>query len=140
MSWSSKYLIGSLIFWVAISSLPVDAAPEGVLAGGLTVLEGKPVQRAEETPAAQRATNYADYPLVVLSADRNQQLARVIPDESGHYRTVLPPGNYILDVERRVAKRLRIRAQPFTITPEQTSHVDLTVMSGVLDESTGPQE
>ena len=140
MSWSVKYLVASLGFAIAISSLPVNAAPEGVLEGRLTVLEGRPVQRAEETPAAQRATNYADYPLVVLSADGKQQVARVKPDEAGRYRVMLPTGNYILDVERWVAKRLRVRAQPFTIAADQTSHVDIAVMSGFLDEGTGLPE
>ena len=34
--------------------------------------------------------------------------------------------DYILDVEGRVARPLHVRAQPFTIVPNKTVHVDMT--------------
>src|SRR5205807_3784223 len=121
-------------------------APQGSVEGQLKIVSEKPVELADENRAAETtavpatAKNYADYPLIVLSQSERKQIARITADADGNYRAELPPGDYILDVEGRVARRLRVRAQPFTVVPNQTVHVDMTIEAGFGAEATTPQE
>jgi hypothetical protein len=78
------------------------------------------------------AENYAEHPLIVLSRNRNEEIARVTADENGNYRVALPPGDYILDVQRRPPKgHIRAKPQSFTIISNQTLRVDMSIDSGI---------
>ena len=74
---------------------------------------------------------YAKYPLIVLSQDGEKEIARIIPDESGHYRVALPPGAYVLDVQDRGAKGVRAKPQPFTVVSNQTVRADMNIFRGL---------
>jgi hypothetical protein len=106
----------------------------------------RPVERDDENTAAPAdettvtTGNYADYPLSISSAGDRKQIARITADANGSYRAALPAGNYILDVEGRVPKRLRVRAQSFTVVPNETVHVDMTITTGFAAEASTPQE
>ena len=52
------------------------------------------------------------------------------PDENGKYRVALPPGAYILDVQDRVAKRVRAKQQPFAVVSNQTIRIDMNIFIG----------
>ncbi len=125
----------------------INAAPQGFLEGQLKITSGKPVELDDENPSrlidakpAAAGADYANYPLVILSQGEKKQVARITADAQGHYRAALPPGDYILDAEGRVRRRLQVRAQPFTIVPNQTVHVDVTIDAGFAAERSGPQE
>ena len=76
--------------------------------------------------------NYAGYPLIILSQDGKKEIARVIADANGNYRATLPPGDYILDVERRRPKgHIRAKPKPFKVVSSQTVRVDMDVDAGV---------
>jgi len=81
------------------------------------------------------ARNYADYPLVVLTRDETKQIARIIAERDGNYRVALPPGDYILDVQRHESGNLRTKPQPFTIAAGQTVRVDMTIITGSSAEA-----
>jgi hypothetical protein len=125
----------------------INAAPEGFLEGQLKITSGRPVapddgnpsKPIDEKPAAA-GTVYANYPLVVLSQGEKKEVARITADTQGHYRAALPPGAYILDAEGRVRRRLHVRAQPFTIVPNETIHVDMTIDTGFAAEASTPHE
>jgi len=125
----------------------INAAPQGFLDGELKIISAKPValddenssRRIDEKPAAA-GTDYANYPLVILSQGEKEQVARITADAQGHYRAALPPGDYILDAEGRVRRRLHVRAQLFTIVPNQTVHVDMTIDAGFAAERSARQE
>ena len=125
----------------------INAAPQGFLEGQLKIISGRPVQLDDENPSkpidekpAAAATDYANYPIVVLSQGEKKQVARITADAQGHFRAALPPGDYILDAEGRVRRRLHVRAQPFKIVPNETVHVDMTIDAGFAAERSGPQE
>ena len=131
------------VFFVCLVSLAItcgiadSSAPTGWLEGHLRVVFLRGVDTGDEMPRRTVAPgSYAEYPLIVLTADRKQQVARLIPDDSGHYRAALQPGNYVIDVQDRMRKRLEVSAQPFTIAANQTAHVDITVISGLLAPGT----
>ena len=147
MSASVRYLIPACIVLVVAGTVSVNAAPQGFLDGELKIISAKPValddenssRRIDEKPAAA-GTDYANYPLVILSQGEKEQVARITADAHGHYRTALPPGDYILDAEERVRRRLHVKAQPFTIVPNQTVHVDMTIDAGFAAERSARQE
>ena len=129
-----KLLLAVCLALLALTAVEVDgSAPTGWVEGHLTLMFLKGVDTGDEMPRSTVAPGmYAEYPLIVLTADRREQVARLTADDSGHYRAALAPGNYVLDVENRVRKRLGVKAQPFTVATNETVHVDTTVMIGIL--------
>ena len=144
MSTSIKYLIGACTVFVLMCTASANAESQGFIEGRLKIVSLQPVELdGENTPtqtAPATAENYADYPLVILSQGERKQIARITANADGSYRMALPPGNYILDVEGRIPKRLRVRAQPFTVVPNETVHVDMTIVTGFGAEGSAPQE
>ena len=131
MSSLLKYVISSLIVFL-LAGTAVDATPPGFLEGHLKVFSSREVELADDTPSKMTAENYVDYPLVILSRDGKQEIARVTADETGKYRVALPPGDYILDVQRRPPKgHIRAAPQPFTVASNQTVRVDMNIDTGV---------
>jgi hypothetical protein len=127
-----KYLILGCLFFVPIGCLASDNAAPGFLEGRLRILAFKDVELAEGNPPKFSAGNYAEYPLIILSQDGKKEVARVTADENGNYRSILPPGEYILDVQERQPKG-HVRAKPkrFTVAAKQTVHVDMTIDTGI---------
>ena len=60
----------------------------------------------------------------------NQILVRNVKPLTGS-KISLPPGNYFLDVQDRVRKRVRTRPQPFTVVSNQIVRVDMNVVIGL---------
>src|ERR1044071_5004897 len=89
--------------WIASA----DVKQPGFLEGHLKVTLSREVDLADGTPTPLAAETYAEYPLIVLSQDRKQEIARVTVDKNGNYRVELPPGNYVLDIQRRPRGRVR---------------------------------
>src|SRR6266404_397367 len=103
-----KYLIAACVFFILASTESINAAPEGFLEGHLKIVSPRAVERSDNMPrAAVAPETYAEYPLIILSQDGQKGIAQVIADANGNYRTALPPGSYVLDVQDRVAKRIR---------------------------------
>jgi hypothetical protein len=125
-----KCLTALGLFLGLAAPAPIKAAPPGFLEGHLKTLLSKEVDITDETPTSIAAETYAEYPLIVLSQDRKQEVKRVTADKNGNYRVELPPGNYVLDVQRR-GGRVRATPQPFTVVSGQTVHVDMNLDTGV---------
>ncbi len=145
MPGSLRYLIAVGIVLVVAGTASLNAAPQGSVEGQLKIVSLRPVALDDESTSKAinekpAAADYANYPLVVLSQGERKQVARITADAQGHYRATLPPGDYILDAEARVPKRLHVRAQPFTIVSNETVHVDLTIDIGFAAERSAPQE
>jgi len=131
MLWFLKRLLSGFVFFLFAGSTLINAAPQGFLEGQLKILSPKGVELADGTPSKITAENYPDYPLVILSSDKQTELAHVTADGNGNYRIALPPGNYVLDVQNRRRRHVRATPQPFTIVSNQTVHVDMNIDTGV---------
>ena len=126
-----KYLIAGCTLLVLVGTESINAAPQGFLEGHLKIISPREVEPSDEMPRQTvTAETYAQYPLIILSAGAQKEIARVTADENGNYRVALPRGDYIVDVEGRVAKRLRVRPRPFTVVSNQTVRVDMNVVIG----------
>ena len=124
-------LIGACTLLVLAGTSSIDAAPPGFLEGHLKIVFLGAAEPSDNMPrSAVAPETYAEYPLVVLSQSDKKEIARVTADENGNYRTALPPGAYILDVQGRGPKRLRARPQAFTVAANQTVRVDMSIVIG----------
>jgi hypothetical protein len=119
-----------LIFLVMLSCTPIEAAQPGILKGHVKIISSQEVQLADETQSQANELDYADFPLLILSQDRKKEIARITADTKGDYRIELPPGDYILDVQRKPG-RLRAKPEPFKVVSGQTAHVDISIDTGV---------
>jgi hypothetical protein len=126
-----KHLILGCLFLAPIGCLASGNAVAGFLEGRLRILASKDVELAEGNPPKFSDGNYADYPLIVLSRDGDKEIARVTVDENGNYRVVLPPGDYILDVQDRRRRHVRATPKTFTVVSNQTVHVDMYIDMGI---------
>jgi hypothetical protein len=108
------------------------AVPPGFLEGHLKIVflgaAGEPSDNMPRSAVAPES--YSEYPLVVLSQSDKKEVARLTANEQGNYRVSLPPGAYILDVQGRVAKRLRARPQEFTVSSNETVRLDMSIIIG----------
>jgi hypothetical protein len=134
MSSFLRYLVADCIFLVGLSTPLISAAPQGFIEGQLKILAYRPVQLADENVASAAARNYADYPLIILSQREKKQIARITASRDGTFHAALPPGNYKLDVQGRVTRRLRVITEPFTVVPNKTVRVDMAILTGLTDE------
>jgi hypothetical protein len=130
-----------LLITASLTALGISQAlggtPQSFVEGHLKVVAGRPVQLADENKATVTKENFGDYssyPLIVLSREGRKEVARITADKNGNYRVALPPGAYVLDVEGRVRKRLRVITQAFTVVPNETVCVDMTILTGFADE------
>jgi hypothetical protein len=126
-----KYLISACTFLLLPASGLLNAAPQGFMEGRLKIISLKEVELAEGNPPKFSAGNYVEYPLIILSQDRKQEIASVTADEDGNYRIALPPGNYVLDVQDRRRKHVRATPQQFRVVSNQTVHVDMDLDTGI---------
>jgi len=63
--------------------------------------------------------------------DGKTEITRVTADGNGNYRVALAPGNYILDVQDRKHKHVRVTAQRFTVVSNKTVRVDMDIDTGI---------
>ena len=131
MLWISHNLNPVCIGLLLASAALMDAASPGFLEGHLKIISPKEVELADNTPSKMPTENYPDYPLVILSREKQTEVAHVTADENGNYRISLPPGDYVLDVQNRKRRHVRATPQPFTIVANQTVRVDMVIDTGV---------
>jgi len=126
-----KSLVPACILSLLVSSASIGAVPPGFLEGHLKVISPKEVELADGTSPVIEAQNYANFPLIILSQDGKNEVARINADVNGNYHTALPPGNYVLDVPRRAPGHIRAKPQRFTVVSNQTVRVDMDIDTGV---------
>src|SRR5947207_5634660 len=119
-------IVGCIFLALAGNATSSDALPSGVMEGHLTILSSKPVDIGDENAATVTAGNYADYPLLVLSQDKQKEIVRITADTNGNYRAVLPPGDYLLVAQRRARKHVSVKSQRFTVSSNQSGRIDTT--------------
>ena len=128
MSSVVKYLIAASII-STVAGMATE--PVGFVEGHLTIISSKEVQLDDGNVPTMTAENYAQHSLIILSQGGEKEIARVTPDGNGNYRTALPPGNYVLDVEARARGHVRAKPQRFTVFPNQTVRVDMDIDTGI---------
>jgi hypothetical protein len=127
-----KDFISAPLFLLLAGTVSLNAVPQGFLEGHLKIIFGMAVGPSDDMPRPDvKPQSYAQYPLIVLSQEEKKEIARVTADENGSYRVALPPGNYVLDIQDRVAKHVRAAPQRFTVASNQTVRVDMNIVIGI---------
>ena len=126
-----KHLISVCVLLLLAGDVSIGAVPPGFLQGHLQIISPKEVELADGKQPVVEAEKYAEYPLIIRSQHRGEEIARVIADEHGNYRVALPPGNYLLDVQGRARGHLRAKQQRFKVVSNETVHVDMDIDTGV---------
>ena len=127
-----KYLVSAFLIYLVADTEPIEAAAPGFLEGHLKIIFGMAVGESDEMPRSEAAPqSSAQYPLIILTQEEKKEIARVTVDEKGNYRVALQPGNYVLDIQDRIAKHLRAAPRPFTVVSNQTVRVDMTIVHGL---------
>jgi hypothetical protein len=131
MSIFLKYLASTFVIFLLAASASTKPQSQGFIRGHLKIIFGMAVGPSDEMPRPQvKPQSYAEYPLIILSQKEKKEIARVTADENGNYRVALPPGNYVLDVQNRVAKHVRAAPRLFTIVSHHTVRVDMNIVIG----------
>lgn len=117
--------ISAAILFLSVSNLVQGSSSTGIVEGQVRIVLSKGTQLADDNSSGKEKLPYASYPILILSKDGKTEVAQVIPDEEGRFRTTLPAGDYVLDVKRQGRNRLRVAARPFTVVPGQTVQVDM---------------
>ena len=120
-------IVGCIFLMLAGNATSSDALPSGVMEGHLKILSRKPVDIGDENAATVTTANYANYPLLILSRDKQKEIARITADTNGNYRAVLPPGDYVLVAQRRARRHVSAQPQRFTVVSNQTVRVDMDI-------------
>ena len=128
MSSFLKCLI-AVCFFSGVAGMATE--PPGFVEGHLKILPAKEVELADGNAPAITAENYAQYPLIILSEGGKKEIARITADGNGNYRTAVPPGDYVLDVQGRARGHVRAKPQRFTVASNQTVRVDMDIDTGV---------
>ena len=126
-----KYLIAVCMFSSVTSTSSINAAAPGFVKGHLKIVSPKEVDLADGKPPAITSESYAEYPLIILSKDGKNEVAPITADGNGNYHAALPPGDYVLDVQRRAPGHVRAKPQRFTVVSNQTVRVDMDIDTGV---------
>jgi hypothetical protein len=120
-------IVGCIFLVLAGSATSSDALPSGVMEGHLKIRSRKPFELGNENAPPATTENYADYPLLILSRDKQKEIARITADTNGNYRAVLPPGDYVLVAQRRARKHVSAKPKRFTVVSNQTVRVDMNI-------------
>jgi hypothetical protein len=129
MSSLRKYLVAVCISSLVLSA--INAAVPGFLEGHLKIVSPKEVDLADGKPPVITGEIYAEYPLIILSQGGKHEVARITANGNGNYHTALPPGNYVLDVQRRAPGHVRAKPQRFTVVSNQSVRVDMDIDTGI---------
>jgi hypothetical protein len=126
-----KPIVAWIVLMLASATASSNGVQPGFVEGHFKIASLGEVEPSDAMPRQTfTAKTYAEYPLIVLSQDGQKEIARVTADGNGNYRVSLPPGDYIMDVQDRVAKRVRANPQPFTVVSNQTIRVDMSIVIG----------
>jgi hypothetical protein len=124
-----RLLVGAAMTLVLGASMDASAPLAGVVEGQLKIISEKGasldgVSKDEKAPCEKCA-------LVILSKTDRSEIAQVTTDKEGRFRVGLPAGDYILELKRSGRIRLLGAPKQFTITAEQTVHVEMDVEPSV---------
>ena len=126
-----RLLISVLLLPIALVCQASDTTqPSGVVAGHLKIISLETVAPADGKVPTVTPETYQNYPLVVLTQD-GHRVAGVTADGHGNFRVTLPAGSYVLDIQDRLRKHVRAKPAPFSVTANQTTHVNMEMDTGI---------
>jgi hypothetical protein len=98
-----RTLVAILLTWIAVMS-GCDSKKTlvaGILEGTISIGPICPVETIPPDPAClPTAETYKAYPVSVFTSDGKTKIAQLMPSLDGSYTSELPPGDYLVVLER----------------------------------------
>ena len=121
-----------LVVWIVlvVSCSTATQAP-GALEGHVTIGPLLPVVRQGEPEPTPAPAVYAARQIVVLAADGQKEISRVQIDPNGTYRTALPAGTYVVDINHAGIDRGIGLPQTVEIVSGAVVRLDVEIDTGI---------
>ncbi|HYY87875.1 MAG TPA: hypothetical protein VFA49_03700 [Chloroflexota bacterium] len=113
------------------ASVPAAPPNVGCLEGRATIGPLTPVEHVGVPPATPAPAVCTARGLVILAADSGAQVNRFSFEPDCTYRIALVPGTYRVELDRRGIDRTPDLPRVVTITPGQTTRVDVDIDTGL---------
>jgi hypothetical protein len=98
-----RILVAIFLTWIAVMSGcdSKKALVAGILEGTISIGPICPVETIPPDPAClPTAETYKAYPVSVFTSDGKTKIAQLMPSLDGSYTSELPPGDYLVVLER----------------------------------------
>jgi len=122
-----------ILVMVSVPGCEKSDLDHGFLSGKITIGPLCPVETIPPSPACQpTAETYQAYPVSVYSTDGEERIAELKPALNGSYSTDLPPGKYllILDKSPEYLGSCNLPAK-ISITERDTTKFDISIDTGI---------
>ena len=106
-------------------------AAQGMLEGHVTIGPLVPVVREGEPEPTPALEVYAARQIVVYAEDGCIEIERAQIDPDGNYRVELPPGDYVVDINRIGIDRADGFPKRVEILSEGVTHLDVDIDTGI---------
>ena len=121
-----------IIFVSSCIQQPTDKVTEkGFLQGKITIGPLCPEEKSPPDPRCQPTEKtYKAYSIAVYTSNRETKIANIEPNLDGTYKTELPIGNYVVDLEKRhmLGKNLPVT---ITIKAGETTILNIDIDTGI---------
>lgn len=126
-------IIATIIF-VSGCQQQNQISEKGFLEGKITIGPGCPVERLPPDPKCQPTEEtYKARPIAVYTLDKKAKIIQIEPKIGGTYKTELPIGNYIVDLEKQQPFGIGSNNLPATIVINsgEITKLDIDIDTGI---------
>lgn len=113
------------------SSGQIEQKTSGTLQGHVTIGPLQPVARVDEPTPVVPPEVYAARQIVVFATDGQAEIARVPIGPDGTYQVALPPGSYVVDINRAGIDSSKDLPAKVQIVAGQTTTLDVDIDTGI---------
>lgn len=109
-----------------------DSQATGLLQGVISIGPLCPVEQVPpQPPCLPTAETYKAYPVGVWTADGSKLIARILPDISGAYKTILFPGTYLVKMITQQAIGGSNLPTQIMIIPMEDTVLNINIDTGI---------
>lgn len=122
------FVFTALLLCTACSSTPQET---GTLQGHVTIGPLVPVLREGEPEPTPAPEVYAARQIVVFSQDGKKEIARLEINPQGMYSTILPVGDYLIDIDHDGMDSASGLPAQVSILANQITQLDIDIDTGI---------
>ena len=122
-------LLVSLTLLAAACTVPIQGG--GTLEGHVTIGPLVPAVREGEPEPTPDPEVYAARQIVVYAQDGRTEIERVQIDSDGNYRVELPPGDYVVDINRVGIDHAHGFPRRVEVLDGGVTHLDVDIDTGI---------
>ncbi|NIS78671.1 MAG: hypothetical protein GTO14_00210 [Anaerolineales bacterium] len=130
---SRRVIIWILLTTVMLSAFACSSSPPqtGILEGHVTIGPLLPVQREDEPIPTPSFEVYAAREIVVFKENGRTEVVRLKIDANGNFRSALPVGTYVIDINRVGIDRAKGFPKTIEIRYQEVTRIDVDIDTGI---------